>query len=140
MKATSHDQAAIISHVAARFESFEAGETGVAAAPAAHAADLTHRKAPLHQRISWLNLAATAVDKAADELAALIREDVGKPIRLALFEARRGGDFTWALKDLQIVTQMSDAANLSLPINGTVNDARRVKKTGAPPWTKPSHP
>ena len=47
--------------------------------------------------------------------------------------------FTWALKDMQIVSQMTDAAGLSLPITGAikelVKDARKIKSTTAPDWT-----
>jgi 3-hydroxyisobutyrate dehydrogenase/2-hydroxy-3-oxopropionate reductase len=47
--------------------------------------------------------------------------------------------FTWALKDMQIVSQMTDAAGLSLPITGAikelVKDARKIKATSAPDWT-----
>jgi len=47
--------------------------------------------------------------------------------------------FTWALKDMQLVAQMTDAAGLSLPLAGAVKelvkDARRVKTNGAPDWT-----
>jgi 3-hydroxyisobutyrate dehydrogenase/2-hydroxy-3-oxopropionate reductase len=48
--------------------------------------------------------------------------------------------FTWALKDMQIVTQMTDDAGLSLPITGAVKelvkDARRIKATNPPKWTR----
>lgn len=47
--------------------------------------------------------------------------------------------FTWALKDMQIVSQMCDTAGLSLPITGAikelVKDARKIKANGAPDWT-----
>jgi 3-hydroxyisobutyrate dehydrogenase/2-hydroxy-3-oxopropionate reductase len=48
--------------------------------------------------------------------------------------------FTWALKDMQIVSKMTDQAGLSLPLTGMVReqvkDARRVKATpNAPAWT-----
>ena len=49
--------------------------------------------------------------------------------------------FTWALKDMQIVTQMTDKAGLSLPITGAikelVKDAKKLKAPGgdAPDWT-----
>ncbi len=47
--------------------------------------------------------------------------------------------FTWALKDMQIVSQMTDNAGLSLPITGAikelVKDARRIKATNPPNWT-----
>jgi 3-hydroxyisobutyrate dehydrogenase len=47
--------------------------------------------------------------------------------------------FTWALKDMQIVSQMTDQAGLSLPITGAVKElvkeARRVKATNPPGWS-----
>jgi 3-hydroxyisobutyrate dehydrogenase len=47
--------------------------------------------------------------------------------------------FTWALKDMQIVADMTDRAGLSLPITGAikelVKDARRIKASSAPKWT-----
>ncbi len=51
--------------------------------------------------------------------------------------------FTWALKDMQIVLKMADMAGLSLPVTGAVKelvkDARRVKASNPPKWTKPSN-
>ena len=48
--------------------------------------------------------------------------------------------FTWALKDMQIVSEMADKAGLSLPITGAVRelvkDAKRVKATNPPAWTR----
>jgi 3-hydroxyisobutyrate dehydrogenase/2-hydroxy-3-oxopropionate reductase len=47
--------------------------------------------------------------------------------------------FTWALKDMQIVADMTDKAGLALPITGAikelVKDARRVKASNPPNWT-----
>ena len=47
--------------------------------------------------------------------------------------------FTWALKDMQIVADMTDKAALSLPITGAikelVKEARRVKAANPPNWT-----
>ena len=47
--------------------------------------------------------------------------------------------FTWALKDMQIVSAMTDAAGLSLPITGAVKElvkeARRIKATNPPNWS-----
>ena len=47
--------------------------------------------------------------------------------------------FTWALKDMQIVSQMSDKAGLTLPITGMVKElvkeAKRIKRENPPPWT-----
>lgn len=47
--------------------------------------------------------------------------------------------FTWALKDMQIVSKMTDKAGLSLPITGAVKElvkeARRTKAGNPPNWT-----
>lgn len=47
--------------------------------------------------------------------------------------------FTWALKDMNIVLNMTDRAGLSLPITGMVRelvkDARKLKATNPPAWT-----
>jgi 3-hydroxyisobutyrate dehydrogenase/2-hydroxy-3-oxopropionate reductase len=47
--------------------------------------------------------------------------------------------FTWALKDMQIVADMTDKAGLSLPITGAikelVKEARRIKASSPPDWT-----
>ena len=47
--------------------------------------------------------------------------------------------FTWALKDMQIVSQMADKAGRSFPMTGAVKelvkDAKKIKATTAPPWT-----
>lgn len=47
--------------------------------------------------------------------------------------------FTWALKDMQIVADMTDKAGLSLPITGAVKElvkeARRIKAANPPNWT-----
>jgi acyl-CoA reductase-like NAD-dependent aldehyde dehydrogenase len=72
----------------------ESGKSGVdRAVAAASAAFAANRKQPTHQRIAWLNAAASALRNAGEEIAALICEDVGKPIRMARFEARRGAEF-----------------------------------------------
>ncbi len=47
--------------------------------------------------------------------------------------------FTWALKDMQIVADMTDKAGLALPLTGAikevVKEARRIKATNPPNWT-----
>jgi 3-hydroxyisobutyrate dehydrogenase-like beta-hydroxyacid dehydrogenase len=47
--------------------------------------------------------------------------------------------FTWAMKDMQIVSDMTDKAGLSLPLTGAikevVKEARRVKAANPPNWT-----
>jgi len=51
--------------------------------------------------------------------------------------------FTWALKDMQVVSQMSDKAGLTLPVTGMVKElvkeARRIKRENPPPWTGEKH-
>ena len=48
--------------------------------------------------------------------------------------------FTWALKDMQIVSKMADSAGLSFPLTGAVKElvkeARRIKATNPPKWTR----
>jgi 3-hydroxyisobutyrate dehydrogenase-like beta-hydroxyacid dehydrogenase len=63
----------------------------------------------------------------------------------AALEDWDGITFTWALKDMQIVMDMADAAGLSMPLSGAikemVKEARRVKATNPPQWTgKPAMP
>jgi len=47
--------------------------------------------------------------------------------------------FTWALKDMQVIAEMTDKAGLALPITGAikelVKEARRIKATNPPNWT-----
>ena len=72
----------------------EAGPDGVAAAvDAAARAFAGHRRTSLHTRMGWLDAAAAALESAADEVAEIIREDVGKPIRVARVEIARGAEF-----------------------------------------------
>jgi 3-hydroxyisobutyrate dehydrogenase-like beta-hydroxyacid dehydrogenase len=48
--------------------------------------------------------------------------------------------FTWALKDMQIVLKLADKAGLALPVTGAVKElvkeARRVKASNPPRWTR----
>ena len=47
--------------------------------------------------------------------------------------------FTWALKDMQIVSKMADKAGLALPLAGAikelVKEGRRIKNSNPPDWT-----
>lgn len=71
----------------------EAGEPGVTAAVAsAKAAATVHGRSALHRRTELLSLAAAALETSSEDVAQLICEDVGKPIRLARFETKRGAD------------------------------------------------
>jgi acyl-CoA reductase-like NAD-dependent aldehyde dehydrogenase len=72
----------------------ESGRAGVdKAVKAASIAFAKHRKQPTHVRIGWLGAAAKALLEAGDDIAATICADVGKPIRMASFEVRRGAEF-----------------------------------------------
>jgi acyl-CoA reductase-like NAD-dependent aldehyde dehydrogenase len=72
----------------------ESGKAGVdRAVGAALIAFTANRKQPTHQRITWLNAAAASLRATGDEIASLICEDVGKPIRMARFETKRGAEF-----------------------------------------------
>jgi 3-hydroxyisobutyrate dehydrogenase-like beta-hydroxyacid dehydrogenase len=59
--------------------------------------------------------------------------------RSAALEDWEQVSFTWALKDMQIVSRMADQAGLALPITGAVKElvkeARRIKATNPPKWT-----
>jgi acyl-CoA reductase-like NAD-dependent aldehyde dehydrogenase len=72
----------------------ESGDDGVAqAVAAAERAFAANRKQSTAQRIAWLKSAAQALLKSTETIAALICEDVGKPIRIATGEVRRGVEF-----------------------------------------------
>jgi acyl-CoA reductase-like NAD-dependent aldehyde dehydrogenase len=108
----------------------EAGETGVeAAVKVATAAFAANRKSPTHQRVAWLKAGAAVLTKNADELAALICEDVGKPIRVSKFEGRRGADFMDAT--IAALTQMTTEV---LPVDITAAGERHFGFTRRHPY------
>lgn len=75
----------------------ETAETLITAAVAgAHAAFCEHRHATRAQRAAWLHLLADTLEQNAATFAELICEDVGKPLRVARFEAGRGAAFARA--------------------------------------------
>lgn len=93
----------------------EAGKEGVAlAVRAAGAAFAQHRKQPTHIRIGWLKAAAAALTGASEEIAAIICADVGKPIRMATFEVRRGAEFLEAT-----ASALSQLGGETLPLDVT---------------------
>ena len=97
----------------------EAGADGVAVAVrAAERAFASHRKAPLHQRMAWLEAASRALAAAAEEVAQLISEDIGKPIRVARFEVKRGAEFLAAT-----AATASQLGGELLPIDAVPNGA-----------------
>jgi acyl-CoA reductase-like NAD-dependent aldehyde dehydrogenase len=72
----------------------ESGATGVAAAvQSSKFAFQKFRVSTIHARIALLRRAAEALRDVQGEIASLICEDIGKPIRAATFEANRGSEF-----------------------------------------------
>jgi acyl-CoA reductase-like NAD-dependent aldehyde dehydrogenase len=69
----------------------EGGEPAVAAAvTAAKAAAASYSRSSRHQRVQLLLAGALALEQAVEDIAQIVCEDVGKPIRAARFEAKRG--------------------------------------------------
>ena len=109
---------------------FEAGPEGVeAAVRLASLVYQANRKTPLHQRVAWLQAAAAALTANADEIAALICEDVGKPIRSARFEVRRGADFL-----LGCASALSQMNGDVLPLDSTATGEGRFGFTRRVPY------
>ncbi len=107
----------------------EAGETGVAVAVAsARAAFTAQRNTPLHQRAKWLRDGAAALSADAAQVATLIAEDVGKPIRLARFEVQRGVEFMLACASAIETLPAGEMLPLDAAAAGTglIGFARRV--------------
>jgi len=93
----------------------ESGKAGVdLAVKAAAAAFAANRKQPTHQRLAWLKAAAGALADHQKEIAALICEDVGKPIRIATGEVKRGVDFLEAT-----AAALSQLGGETLPLDVT---------------------
>lgn len=97
-------------------------ESGAAAVDkavqAAAAAFAANRKQPTHQRIAWLKAAAAKLTATGDEIAATICADVGKPIRMASFEVRRGAEFLEAT-----AAALSQLGGETLPLDITAPGA-----------------
>jgi 3-hydroxyisobutyrate dehydrogenase-like beta-hydroxyacid dehydrogenase len=98
----------------------------------------------MNNLLLWINAVGLI---EAGRLAETTGIDLGK-LRDALLMSSGASDalkewdmisFTWALKDMQIVAEMTDKAGLSLPITGAikelVKDARRIKASNPPRWT-----
>jgi len=113
----------------------------------AHLGDVGHGQVgkTMNNLLLWMNAVGLI---EAGKLAESTGIDLAK-LREALLMSSGASDalkewdmisFTWALKDMQIVADMTDRAGLSLPITGAikelVKDARRIKATNAPKWTK----
>ncbi len=100
----------------------ESGAAGVdRATKAAAVAFAANRKQSAHHRIAWLKAAASALIKAGDQIAPLICEDVGKPIRMANFEVKRGAEF------LELTAAaMTQLGGETLPLDITAQGADHI--------------
>ena len=95
----------------------ESGADGVAAAVASsRAAFRKFRLSSIHDRMTLLKQASDALRGAAPEIAQLICEDVGKPIKAATFEANRGCDFLEAC-----IAAVSQLRGEVLPLDAVAN-------------------
>jgi 3-hydroxyisobutyrate dehydrogenase/2-hydroxy-3-oxopropionate reductase len=112
----------------------------------AHVGDVGHGQVAktLNNLLLWINAVGLI---EAGRLAESTGIDLVR-LRAALLMSSGASDalkewdmisFTWALKDMQIVADLTDKAGLSLPITGAVKelvkDARRVKEANPPNWT-----
>jgi acyl-CoA reductase-like NAD-dependent aldehyde dehydrogenase len=108
----------------------ESGEAGVAAAVAAASVTFAkHRRQPTHKRIELLKRAAGAMAAAAEELAQLISEDVGKPIRVARGEVKRGVEFVEAC-----AAALAQIGGEILPLDSVAGGAGRIGFTRRMPY------
>ena len=112
----------------------------------AHLGDVGHGQVgkTMNNLLLWINAVGLI---EAGRLAESTGIDLAR-LRAALLMSSGASDalkewdmisFTWALKDMQIVADLTDKAGLSLPITGAikelVKDARRIKATNPPKWT-----
>ncbi len=100
----------------------ETGKGGVdRIVKAAGAAFAANRKRPAHERIAWLQNAAAALDHSGDRIARLICEDVGKPIRIASGEVKRGVEFLRG-----VAAALTQFGGEMLPLDATAMGAGRI--------------
>ena len=112
----------------------------------AHLGDVGHGQVgkTMNNLLLWINAVGLI---EAGRLAESTGIDLAK-LRAALLMSSGASDalkewdmisFTWALKDMQVVAEMTDKAGLSLPVTGAVKElvkeARRIKATNPPNWT-----
>ena len=95
----------------------------------ASAAFAQHRKLARHVRIDWLRAAAEALRHRQEELAQILCEDVGKPIRAARFEAGRGVAFLEAT-----ASAASELGSEMLPLDAVAAGAGAIGMTRRDPY------
>jgi acyl-CoA reductase-like NAD-dependent aldehyde dehydrogenase len=97
----------------------EAGVEGVRGAVAnARMAFEANRNSTLYQRSEWLRQASVILKDQAEQIAALICEDVGKPIKLARIEVQRGVEFLEAC-----ATAVQSIGGEVVPLDSVANGA-----------------
>jgi 3-hydroxyisobutyrate dehydrogenase len=142
------DQGTLLALVGGNVDVVERGRAvyGCFCSDYAHLGDVGHGQVgkTMNNLLLWINAVGLI---EAGRLAESTGIDLVK-LRAALLMSSGASDalkewdmisFTWALKDMQIVADLTDKAGLSLPITGAikelVKDARRIKATNAPKWT-----
>ena len=108
----------------------EAGEVGAAAAVAdADRAFREHRRSTLHLRAQWLRSMAAALNGTAEEFAQIVCQDIGKPIRPARFESKRGAEFLEAC-----ASAVLHLAGEMVPVDAAPLGARHIGFTRFVPY------
>ena len=142
------DQGTLLALVGGKADVVERGRAvyGCFCSDYAHLGDVGHGQVgkTMNNLLLWINAVGLI---EAGRLAESTGIDLVK-LRAALLMSSGASDalkewdmisFTWALKDMQIVADLTDKAGLSLPVTGAikelVKDARRIKATNAPKWT-----
>jgi len=142
------DQGTLLALVGGKADVVERGRAvyGCFCSDYAHLGDVGHGQVgkTMNNLLLWINAVGLI---EAGRLAESTGIDLVK-LRAALLMSSGASDalkewdmisFTWALKDMKIVTDLTDKAGLSLPVTGAikelVKDARRIKATNAPKWT-----
>jgi acyl-CoA reductase-like NAD-dependent aldehyde dehydrogenase len=95
----------------------------------AYAAYAANRRATTAQRSQWLKAAADAIAGAAEEIVALLIQDIGKPRRPAGFEAQRSADFLRAC-----AAEILRLGGETLPVDAVAAGAGRFGFTRRVPY------
>jgi acyl-CoA reductase-like NAD-dependent aldehyde dehydrogenase len=88
-----------------------------------------NRGSTLYQRSEWLRRASMILKDQTERIAALVCEDVGKPIRLARIEVRRGVEFLEACS----MTALTIGGEV-VPLDGAANGAGHFGFTRRVPY------
>jgi acyl-CoA reductase-like NAD-dependent aldehyde dehydrogenase len=88
-----------------------------------------NRNSTLHQRADWLRTASSALNEDGDRIARLVSEDVGKPIRLARIEVKRGVEFLEACASATL-----GVGGEVVPVDAAVNGAGHFGFTRRVPY------